>query len=426
MRIFSILAAALVVVGLYFLVLDRERLMQFAGVTAAPDAAPADAAADPAPDAAPDATAEAAAPDADADAARPVSVVALHSQAQVIDSAVRLRGETSAAREVTVRAETTGQVVSDPLRKGSFVEAGQLLCEVDPGTREAQLAGARAALAEARARLPEAQAGVTGAEAAVEEAQINETASSRLSQGGYASDTQLASARAALSSAQAQLESARSGVESARSGIQSAEAQLAAAQREIELLQMHAPFAGLLESDTAELGSLLQPGSDCATVIQLDPIKLVGFVPETSVDKIAPGASATARLISGREVTGQVTFLSRSADPTTRTFRMEVDVENADLAIRDGQTVDLTIASDGAPAHLVPSSALTLNDDGVLGLRTVTQGDIARFVPVAVVRDTLQGSWVTGLPDRADIIVLGQEYVSDGVPVTPHYRESGL
>ena len=170
MRIFSILAAALVVVGLYFLVLDRERLMQFAGVTAAPDAAPADAAADPAPDAAPDATAEAAAPDADADAARPVSVVALHSQAQVIDSAVRLRGETSAAREVTVRAETTGQVVSDPLRKGSFVEAGQLLCEVDPGTREAQLAGARAALAEARARLPEAQAGVTGTEAAVEEA----------------------------------------------------------------------------------------------------------------------------------------------------------------------------------------------------------------------------------------------------------------
>ena len=44
-----------------------------------------------------------------------------------------------------------------------------------------------------------------------------------------------------------------------------------------------APFAGLLETDTAELGALLQTGSPCATIIQLDPIKFVGFVPEAEL-----------------------------------------------------------------------------------------------------------------------------------------------
>nr|WP_276612525.1 HlyD family efflux transporter periplasmic adaptor subunit [Pseudorhodobacter turbinis] len=91
-------------------------------------------------------------------------------------------------------------------------------------------------------------------------------------------------------------------------------------------MTLSAPFDGLLETDTAELGALLQPGSSCATVIQLDPIKMVGFLAETDVDKVSVGAMAQARLASGREAVGRVTFLSRSADPLTRTFRVEVTV----------------------------------------------------------------------------------------------------
>ena len=81
---------------------------------------------------------------------------------------------------------------------------------------------------------------------------------------------------------------------------------------------MHAPFDGLLESDTAELGSLLQPGALCATLIQLDPMKLVGFANELQVARLTEGARAGARLAGGREVVGEVTFIARSADPQTR------------------------------------------------------------------------------------------------------------
>lgn len=601
MRLGSIVTALLVMASLYMLVFERDTLVAFAAGDAAPEATD---------------SAEATVPERPA-----VAVVARHSVATPIDQIVLVRGRTEAARQVNVMAETSGPIVSEPLRKGSFVEAGDLLCEIDSGTRETSVAemlarlaeaesrvpeararlaeaaaalpaaeagigeaearvpeakarlaealagvttaearlaealagvptaearldeamagvptsearlveaeagvpAAEARLAEARSRLPEAEARVVEAEARVSEAEINLNAAKELAEGGFASETRVAAAVAAMESARAGLqaarsqfegakagvenalaqvegaraavqsakglvesalaqvqsakgavesaraqvqsargavesaragvqsarsqiesaaagvisarsrlegaratvESANSGVESARAGIQSAEAAVAAAEKEIDRLSITAPFAGLLESDTAELGSLMQPGALCATIIQLDPIKLVGFVPETEVAKVSVGAMAGARLATGDEVVGQVTFLSRAADPNTRTFRVEVQVPNADLAIRDGQTAEIVIRAPGLDAHLIPQSALTLDDDGRLGVRLVDAEARAAFRAVEVLRDTTEGVYVSGLPAAADIIVVGQEFVTDGVPVAPTYAEAG-
>ncbi len=408
MRLLSIITAILVVVTLYFLVFQRESLMELAGV--------AEAATD-----ATEATEDIAA--AEAGSGEPtVAVVALKSMASTVDGAVILRGRTEAIRQVDVRAETTGLVISDPLRRGEMIAEGQLMCSLDPGTRQIALDDARARLEQAQAGLPEAQARLAEAEARLAEAEINDRAASRLSEGGFASETRVASTTAAVESARAGVQSAKSGVTGAEAGVKSAAAAVASAENELEKLEIRAPFAGLLESDTAELGSLLQPGSLCGTIIQLDTIKLVGFVPETLVDRVEIGARAGARLSSGREVVGEVTFISRSADPTTRTFRVDVEVPNADLSIRDGQTAEIAIQADGETAHLLPQSALTLDDTGRLGVRTVQDGR-ADFVPVSVLRDATDGVWVTGLEVQADVIVVGQEFVTDGVSVDVSYRE---
>lgn len=413
MRPIPVLTAILVTAFLYVLVMEREALMAFAlsgDVEQAIEVANTD-----------DTTPEVTKPDHPAH--KPVGVVALHSTAQVIDSAVVLRGETQAMRQVDVRAETTAQVVSDPLRRGAYVERGQTLCELDPGTRPASLAEAQAGLASARARIPEAQANLKKAEAALHEATINYNVAKKLNTSGYAAETRLAGAEAAAKAAEAGVESARSGLETVQANIESAQAAVAARQKEIDRLTITAPFTGLLESDSAELGSLLQSGGLCATVIQLNPIKLVGYVPETEIDRVSVGALAGARLTTGTQVQGRVTFLSRSADPQTRTFRVDIDVANPDLKIRDGQTAEILIASDGAKAHLLPQSALTLNDDGKLGVRLVGANNIVAFAPITLVRDTAQGVWITGLDETADVIIVGQEYVTAGVTVAPTFQE---
>ncbi len=406
MRLFPILAAIVAAAVIYAFVFERDRLM-----AVATDGAPAQ---DAAPEQAEPATERG-----------PVGVVAVKSTARTIDSAVVLRGQTEAFREVDLRAETSGQVVSEPLRKGAFVEAGDVLCEIDPGTRQAALREARARLAASRARMPEARARLEEARSRLEEAEINDNAARRLQQEGFASQTRAAATKAALRSAEAAVESAATGLETVKAEIEAAQAAVAAAEKEIERLTISAPFAGLLESDTAELGSLMQPGSLCATVIQLDPVMLVGFVPETDVDRVEPGATAVADMASGGRVQGEVTFLSRQADETTRTFRVEIRVPNADLELRDGQTAEIVISADGTKAHLLPQSALTLNDEGTLGVRLVGEENAALFTPVTLLRDTPNGVWLSGLPETANVIVIGQEYVTDGVKVAPSYRELG-
>ncbi|WP_457650220.1 efflux RND transporter periplasmic adaptor subunit [Profundibacter sp.] len=412
MKPLHFLIAILVSGFLYLLVFERERLLDFAKGNAGVVGEASET----------QETTET----PDVEATPLVSVVAIHSTARTVDSAVMLRGRTEAARQVTVMAETSGKVVSEPLRKGAYIEAGQTLCQLDSGTRESRLAEAKARLTEAEARLPEAMANAAGAAAKLIEAKVNENAARRLNQQGYASETRAASAEAALQGALAGIESAKAAVVSAKAAIEAANASIASIEKDIENLTITAPFAGLLETDTAELGVLLQPGSPCATIIQLDPIKLVGFAPETEVDKVTVGAMAGARLATGREVVGRVTFLSRSADPLTRTFRVEIQVPNAGLAIRDGQTVEIIVASDGTKAHLLPQSSLTLNNDGALGIRYVGPDNITGFAPVSILRDTPEGIWVAGLPDKVDVIVLGHEYVIAGVKLDVTYREAGL
>lgn len=415
MRIFSIITAIAVTLALYLVVFERDRLLSFAGggtqseaemVEDAPSTEPVEQSA------------------TDEDATRVVSIVALKSVAQAIDNAVLLRGQTEAARHVDARAETSGLVSSEPLRKGTYVEAGQLLCEISPGTRLSSLAEAEARLPEAKARLPEAQGRVLESEARLTEATINDNAAKKLSVDGFATEVRVAGTRAAVQSALATIETARAGVESARAGILAAQAAIASAENEIDRLKIIAPFAGLLETDTAELGALMQPGGLCATIIQLNPIKLVAFVPETDVAKVDVGARAGGRTTAGQTVEGRVTFISRASDPETRTYRVEITVKNDDFALRDGQTTEILIGAAGQRAHLLPASSMTLDDVGTLGVQLATKDEHAKFAPVTILRDTTEGIWVTGLPDEVAVIIVGQEYVTDGVAIKTTFSES--
>lgn len=359
MRLSSILTSLLVAVALYFVIMERDTLRAMAN-GAEPAATPEDA---------PAVRDEA-----------PVAVVVLRSEAQTVQRGLRLSGVTEAARKVEVRSETTGLVVSEPIRKGQQIPEGEVLCQLDPGTREASLA-------EAKARLREAE--------------VNFTTATRLAERGFSSETDAISKQAALESAQALVNQA---------------------EKEIERLTITAPFDGILETDTAELGSLLQPGSACATLLSLDPIRLVGFVPELDIERLSLGSLAGARLITGQELQGEVSFISRSSDPLTRTFRVEVEVANPDGSLRDGVTAELFIALEGETGHLLPQSALTLNDDGQLGVRTNADG-VARFVPVTPIKDEPDGVWVDGLPETAEVVVTGQDFIQDGSPIRVTYRE---
>lgn len=301
----------------------------------------------------------------------PVPVVVMLSEAQLKSGRLVLRGRTEANRNVQVAAETTGRVISEPRRAGAEVRRGDVLCRLEPGVRAAELAEAEAALAEA---------------------QIEAVAATQLQSKGFAAETTLRQRQAQLQAAQARVDKVR---------------------WDIGQLEIRAPFDGILESDAAEIGVLLSPGMYCANVIDLSKVKITAFVAEQDVDGLRLGQAAIARLINGVTTEGTISFISRMADSNTRTFEVEVTLDNPDGRLRDGMTAELAIELPARKAHLVPQSALTLDDRGRLGVRLEERG-VALFREVVLLGETPDGIWVAGLPDTARIITIGQDFVRTG------------
>ena len=178
-----------------------------------------------------------------------------------------------------------------------------------------------------------------------------------------------------------------------------------------------APFSGYLESLKVDEGDFLNTGAICASLIDPDPMLLVADIAEKDIAQIQLGSEANAKLISGRMISGEVTFIASSADQNTRTFRVEISVDNKDRTIRDGVSAEIYIKGKEELAHIISPAILSLNDQGKLGVRTVTAENKVEFKEIKILEDTNNGMWVSGLGKEARIITLGQEYVFQGQTV---------
>ncbi len=288
---------------------------------------------------------------------------------------ISLTGLTETIVDAEIRAETAGQVKSRSVERGATVTKGTVLVELNMDDR-------RAKLAEAQAQMKSAK--------------IVNDASRNLQKKQYESQVKLAETSATLAAA---------------------EAALAAIQLDIARTKIRAPFDGFVEALEVEPGDYVAVGDHVATVIDLDPMRVSVNVAERNIADVAVDDLATVRLPSGREIGGTVHFVSRVADDKTRTFRVEIYIDNADGAIPAGQTAGVELLGRARPAHQIPPSALTLDDEGRLGVRVVDETETVQFHPISIIEDTPTGAWVTGLEGTVQLITVGQEFVKDGQQV---------
>jgi multidrug efflux system membrane fusion protein len=140
-------------------------------------------------------------------------------------------------------------------------------------------------------------------------------------------------------------------------------------------------------------------------------------VAERQLAGIKVGAVAEVRLVTGERTSGKVRFVAKTASLTTRTYRVEIELPNADGSIPDGITAEVLVPLAPVLATRVPRSAVTFSSAGNLGLRVVDANDTVEFVPVGVIEDEQSLMWVTGLADRSRVIVQGQDFVREGQTV---------
>jgi multidrug efflux system membrane fusion protein len=184
---------------------------------------------------------------------------------------------------------------------------------------------------------------------------------------------------------------------------------------ELNRTEVKAPFSGYIEQ-IVKPGNFLERGQNCATIIQLDPIIFVAEVPEFSINKIETGQKVSMKLVTGELINGNLTFVSKSASPSTRTFKVESQISNKDGNVRDGVTAEMTIKTKVVKAHKISPSILLLNDAGKIGVRSI-KDSIVIFNEVKILEDSESGLWITGLPESLELIVQGQGFVEDGQKV---------
>ena len=182
---------------------------------------------------------------------------------------------------------------------------------------------------------------------------------------------------------------------------------------ELNRTEVKSPFSGYIES-VVKPGNFIERGQVCATIIQLDPIIFVAEVPEISIAKVKVGQNVDINLITGQKVSGILSFVSKSASSATKTFRVEVEIQNKDGLIKDGLTADLIIKTDKVKAHKISPSILILDDDGKLGVRITNTENIVEFYEIEIVQDSPEGLRATGIPEGSNIIIQGQGFVEEG------------
>ncbi len=185
---------------------------------------------------------------------------------------------------------------------------------------------------------------------------------------------------------------------------------------ELNRTEVKAPFRGYVER-IVKPGNLLNRGQICAVIIELDPLTFVAEVPEAEIKSIVKGQKVLIELVTGETITSKLSFVSKSATPATRSFRVEAEVENSNGVIRDGITGTMKIYTNKILAHKISPSILLLSDNGTIGVKSVNNNNIVEFLPIKIIEDTNDGIWVTGIPNLSNLIVVGQGFVENGQEV---------
>ncbi|MGH6924081.1 MAG: efflux RND transporter periplasmic adaptor subunit [Propylenella sp.] len=313
---------------------------------------------------------------AEAQAPRPLFRVAVvEAQVESHTGDLVLSGRTEADDRAKAMTRAEGMIVELKVRRGDLVAEGDVIATLSDDAREAQ---------------------VSQAEAMVEKRRTDVEAKTRLIERGVMAANE-----------KMQLEA----------DLRAAEAALALAKAEFERGLVLAPISGVVSEVPVRAGQALEAGAVVAEVIALDPMLAVAGVAERQLGDVKPGGAAAVRLVTGQTETGTVRFVSPTASPGTRTYRVEVELSNADRAIPDGVTAEVEFRLAPANAVRLPRSALTFSAAGDLSVRTVAADGTVASVPVAIVEDAREEVWVSGPEDGAKVIVQGQDFVKDGQKV---------
>ncbi|WP_446897087.1 efflux RND transporter periplasmic adaptor subunit [Clostridium sp. LBM24168] len=306
-----------------------------------------------------------------------------------------------ASEEGDISSKLAGKATQVLFHDGQAVSAGQSLVKLDDtGIRnnirssEAQLAAAEAQLKAAESTASSAQLGVNKPQIDLETAQNNYNRTKALYVQGTATKVDLETSQAQLKTAQSALESAKasaqassSSVETQRANIQTAQTNLDNVKESLKDTVITAPTSGVITGKNINVGQYVNPGTILGKVETISPIYAVINIRESDLNYVKPGAKVKFKLDgdSLKKYDGVVKSIDGAADPTSRTFKCKVQIDNKDAKLKPGVFGNIEIdTNETKKAITVPLKAIGgteenyyvfIDDNGVAKKQNITIGE---------------------------------------------------
>lgn len=330
--------------------------------------------------------------------ARP-RVRTIHAEHSSASSELVLPGEVRAFVDAPVYARTTGYVKRWFADLGTEVRAGQVLAELDTPEVDAQFHQAQADLASAEANLTLAE--------------------TTLSRWAELLEIQTVSKQ--------DYEDKAGDLRAKRAARDAARANLARYSQLQDFKRVVAPFHGVITARNVDIGDLVQAGTGAAGsgsrelfhIIDAARLRVFVDVPQSDSDDLRPGIEARLRLPEhpGRTWLGRVVRTAGAVTPSTRTVRLEVDIDNADAAVLGGSYAEVAFAVPGRSVPRLPVNAILFGTNGPR-VATVSGTGTTHLVKVALGRDFgTEVEIVEGLGGTESVIVNPPDGLQDGAEV---------
>lgn len=298
----------------------------------------------------------------------------------LIERMISISGKTAANRSVELKSEISSTIKKVHKQKGERVRKGDLIVELDARDWPERVAQNKAN---------------------VRQRQIEHNSAQSLFKKGLINEAQIAQTETALADARANLTNAKLNLKATR---------------------ISAPFDGIVDQRFVELGDYVQENSPVVKVLDFSPYLVIGHAAEKDASFINIGDRAQATLITGDVVNGSIRFIAAEADSDTRTFPIEMVIDNPSGTMTSGLTAKINIAQPKQFAHRISPALLILDDQGHLGLKGLTLDNKVAFYGIEILKAENTGIWVTGLEEEAQVIIVGQGFVDIGEEVSPVYK----
>jgi RND family efflux transporter MFP subunit len=239
-------------------------------------------------------------------------------------------GVVEAVNQATLSAQTGGRVLELPFDVNDYVKAGEVVVRFTDVEQQSARRRADAALAAAQAAASEAEA---------DHRRIAEVFERKLV------------ARAQLDQAIARREVARAQLEVARAAVRES-------GELVDYTVIRAPYSGILTERHVEVGETVRPGQPLVAGLSLDELRIRVEVPQSDIHAIREHGRAAVLLADGRRIEARQVVVFPFADPQTHSFRVRVELPEADTGLHPGMTVKTAFMLGSAQRLLLPTSAL--------------------------------------------------------------------